>query len=225
MTGDAQKLLSKACAEGGVLIKTHADDILGRWSQRAKQEQPHAHRVHHQTLQDHFRRLLDAFAKSLIEGGDGEVAHHFQPALEHGEQRWDCGWSLAEVIRDYQILRLVLVDYLEEALHRSLHSEEHQAIGLTLDEAIAASVIAYVDISAEQIREAEKEKADRAQETAETLRRHAAQLQEAHRKKDEFLAVMSHELRNPLAPLRNALHVLSLDQDEDTVLWARQLME
>jgi signal transduction histidine kinase/ActR/RegA family two-component response regulator len=225
MTVDTKKLRSKAFAEVGLLIKTHADAILQLWSQRAKQEQPHAHRVHHQTLQDHFRRLLDAFAKSLIEGGDGEVAHHFQPALEHGEQRWDCGWSLAEVIRDYQILRLVLVDYLEEAMHRSLHSEEHQAIGLTLDEAIAASVIAYVDISAEQIGAAEKEKADRAQETAETLRRHAVQLQEAHRKKDEFLAVMSHELRNPLAPLRNALHVLSLDQDEDTVHWARQLME
>ena len=34
------------------------------------------------------------------------------------------------------------------------------------------------------------------------------QLQEADRRKDEFIATLSHELRNPLAPLRNALHVL-----------------
>jgi signal transduction histidine kinase/CheY-like chemotaxis protein len=33
-------------------------------------------------------------------------------------------------------------------------------------------------------------------------------LQEADRHKDEFLATLAHELRNPLAPLRNALHLL-----------------
>jgi PAS domain S-box-containing protein len=39
------------------------------------------------------------------------------------------------------------------------------------------------------------------------LRAEAA-LREADRRKDEFLAMLSHELRNPLAPLRNALHIL-----------------
>jgi len=33
-------------------------------------------------------------------------------------------------------------------------------------------------------------------------------LREADRRKDEFLATLSHELRNPLAPLQNALHLL-----------------
>ncbi len=33
---------------------------------------------------------------------------------------------------------------------------------------------------------------------------------EADRRKDEFLALLGHELRNPLAPIRNALHVLKL---------------
>jgi signal transduction histidine kinase/DNA-binding response OmpR family regulator len=33
-------------------------------------------------------------------------------------------------------------------------------------------------------------------------------LREADRRKDEFLATLSHELRNPLAPLRNSLHLL-----------------
>jgi PAS domain S-box-containing protein len=34
------------------------------------------------------------------------------------------------------------------------------------------------------------------------------QLRDADRRKSEFLAVLSHELRNPLAPIRNALHLL-----------------
>jgi len=33
-------------------------------------------------------------------------------------------------------------------------------------------------------------------------------LREAHRQKDEFLAMLAHELRNPLAPVRNGLHIL-----------------
>ncbi|PWB83735.1 MAG: histidine kinase, partial [Methylocystaceae bacterium] len=42
-----------------------------------------------------------------------------------------------------------------------------------------------------------------------TERRHMEDaLREADRRKDEFLATLAHELRNPLAPISNALHVL-----------------
>ncbi|HEX4609261.1 MAG TPA: HAMP domain-containing sensor histidine kinase [Urbifossiella sp.] len=40
--------------------------------------------------------------------------------------------------------------------------------------------------------------------------RAAEELREADRRKDEFLAVLAHELRNPLAPIRNSLHILRL---------------
>ncbi len=42
----------------------------------------------------------------------------------------------------------------------------------------------------------------------EESRRLVLRLSEADRRKDEFLATLSHELRNPLAPLRNSLHLL-----------------
>jgi PAS domain S-box-containing protein len=41
------------------------------------------------------------------------------------------------------------------------------------------------------------------------------QLREADRRKSEFLAVLAHELRNPLAPLRNGLYTLKLRSDTD----------
>jgi two-component system CheB/CheR fusion protein len=42
----------------------------------------------------------------------------------------------------------------------------------------------------------------------DALERAERTLRDADRRKDEFLAVLSHELRNPLAPIRNGLHVL-----------------
>ena len=44
----------------------------------------------------------------------------------------------------------------------------------------------------------------------EDARRTAQALQAADRQKDEFLATLAHELRNPLAPIRTAVHLLSL---------------
>jgi PAS domain S-box-containing protein len=46
--------------------------------------------------------------------------------------------------------------------------------------------------------------------------RHMRELSEANRRKDEFLALLSHELRNPLAPIRNAVTLLQEVHDEET---------
>ena len=45
-------------------------------------------------------------------------------------------------------------------------------------------------------------------------REQARQLQDADRRKDEFLAMLAHELRNPLAPIRTGLDVLALNAGE-----------
>lgn len=52
------------------------------------------------------------------------------------------------------------------------------------------------------------------------------ELAEAHRRKDEFLAMLAHELRSPLAPLVNMLHVLKHSEaDGDLVHQATETME
>ncbi|WP_425615478.1 PAS domain S-box protein [Anatilimnocola sp. NA78] len=49
---------------------------------------------------------------------------------------------------------------------------------------------------------------------ADELRQLAANLSEADRRKDEFLATLAHELRNPLAPISNGLQVLKIAGDD-----------
>ena len=51
-------------------------------------------------------------------------------------------------------------------------------------------------------------------------------LREADRRKDEFLATLSHELRNPLAPIRNAVEYLKARGSLDTeAQWSRDVIE
>lgn len=60
-----------------------------------------------------------------------------------------------------------------------------------------------------------------------TGRRQAEQaLRESDQRKDEFLAMLAHELRNPLVPIRNAAHILGLlDLAEPKIKWAQQVIE
>lgn len=60
----------------------------------------------------------------------------------------------------------------------------------------------------------------------EELRQHATELAEADRKKDEFIAMLAHELRNPLAPVRSGLEVMRLAADDrDTIAKTREMMD
>ncbi len=51
------------------------------------------------------------------------------------------------------------------------------------------------------------------------------EVQESDRRKDEFLATLAHELRNPLAPIRNAVRILDMPAaDERTRKWGREVI-
>jgi PAS domain S-box-containing protein len=57
------------------------------------------------------------------------------------------------------------------------------------------------------------------------LRESQARLREADRRKDEFLATLAHELRNPLAPIRNALQIMRLTDEAAIQENARGIIE
>lgn len=66
----------------------------------------------------------------------------------------------------------------------------------------------------------ERDQESRERAAAESL------LREADRRKDEFLAMLAHELRNPLAPLRNGLQIIRLvGNDGAEIEQAKDMME
>jgi len=65
-------------------------------------------------------------------------------------------------------------------------------------------------------------------QAADLIERRKAEetLRESDRRKDEFLATLAHELRNPLAPIRNAIQLLQLKGPPDPELtWARGVID
>jgi signal transduction histidine kinase/ActR/RegA family two-component response regulator len=229
MSVDPQTIRAEPHERLGRLVQENAAPIIECWRIRALDEQPHADRTHERTLLDHLRELLAAIGRSL-EADEREGGPHVKQAIQHGLQRWNVGWSLPELVRDYQILRLVLLDFLEDSLARPLRSREVMAIGLALDEAISASVITYVNNRDEYLRELEQDRVQnekRLQEQVEeSLRRQAERLREADRRKNEFLALLGHELRNPLGAMSNALELTKiLDIDDPDHQGAQQIVE
>ncbi len=215
MTTDAIAIRAGRYAEIGRVIQRDTSILIDRWAKRAVQEQPTAKRVHHEILLDELPTFLWELGAGLAEAGAEGSPPHCRLAHRHAQQRWQIGWSLAEVVRDYRILRLVILDHLDEGLDRPLRLVEVQAVGLALDEAIEVSVERYVRNREEQLERLEQ-----------ATRIHADTLREADRRKNEFLATLAHELRNPLAPLRNSLEVVRLAGDSpSTIRQVRDMMD
>jgi signal transduction histidine kinase/CheY-like chemotaxis protein len=58
------------------------------------------------------------------------------------------------------------------------------------------------------------------------LERLIGELRDADRRKDEFVATLAHELRNPLAPIRNAVQILKAQApQEPEVAWSRDVID
>ena len=98
-----------------------------------------------------------------------------------------------------------------------------------IDAAVLERSIRYALQQKRHADELERKVADR---TAELERANAAlhageeALKDADRRKDEFLATLAHELRNPLAPVRNAVEILRMKgPDIPELHWARDIID
>jgi signal transduction histidine kinase/ActR/RegA family two-component response regulator len=66
----------------------------------------------------------------------------------------------------------------------------------------------------------------RAQAALRSIEAEARKLAEADARKNEFLAMLGHELRNPLAPIRNAVKIMKQRGSDDADLcWARDVVD
>jgi two-component system, chemotaxis family, CheB/CheR fusion protein len=113
----------------------------------------------------------------------------------------------------------LLVEVIDSVTTRELEVQDRQGRWYllrirpykTLDNVIDGAVIVLVDI-------------DSLKQSQETLARQVTELDAADRHKNEFLAMLAHELRNPLAPLRNATEILKANVGEESTAKAREMI-
>ncbi|HEX4149499.1 MAG TPA: HAMP domain-containing sensor histidine kinase, partial [Pirellulales bacterium] len=211
MTVDPNDLRTEPFSEIGTLIRDQATLIVERWCQRAVVCRPNAARIHHAALRDQLPALLEALGNCLATCQDAEPFERQQSvACEHGQQRWDHGWSLVEVVDDFLLLRLVVLEFLDESIERPLNVREAMAIGMAIDEAIAASVASHARYEEQALAERHTEHVTAERRVSQALRLSAQRLTEGKRRTDEFLAMLAHELRNPLSPIVYAVEAARL---------------
>jgi signal transduction histidine kinase len=125
--------------------------------------------------------------------------------------------ALRAGVRDFVPKTADYLNYLVPAVARVLKEvrteRELAESRVRAREALSRQRELEAEIAERKIAEKEREKAQEA-------------LREADRRKDEFLAMLAHELRNPLAPIRNALEMLKLvDASPELHRQTRDMME
>ena len=152
------------------------------------------------------------------------------------------GFELAEIIRQhprYQKTAIIFVSAVHLSDLDRLKGYASGAVDYVSVPVVPELLRAKVRVFAElyrKTRELEKLTADLEQRvTARTAELQASvarqielaeQLRDADRRKDEFLALLAHELRNPLAPVRNAVSIMRFKGTEDPQLeWCYHVID
>jgi signal transduction histidine kinase len=173
---------------------THKNHILARWRERVRSDSSLPEQrlsFSDQELEDHLPALLDSIIEALQDrqAGDGTIR---QRGAEHGHSRRLSGYTIEQVIWEFAIFRKLIRETLEQAAagvgSQDLFVVRELILEIT-DRSEVGSIHRYVEQTA-----AERDAARDA-------------LKEANDQKDRFLAVLSHELRNPLASITTAIHI------------------
>ncbi len=179
-----------------------------------------------------LRRLIDHMAGFVaMLDREGTLLEIGEPALRVagltraqviGRKFWECNWWPHDPGQQERIRRWVGEAAQGATVRRDVvartASDARLAIDLMLAPVFDSTgkvthvIPSGVDVSARKRMEVAL------RENEARLNQAAVALQDADRRKDEFLATLAHELRNPLAPIRNGVQILRLIAAGDQTL-------
>lgn len=173
---------------------TQKNALLARWRERVRSDStlPEQRlKFSDAELEDHLPALLDGIVEALQgrQAGDGTIS---QRGAEHGRSRRLSGYTIEQVIWEFAIFRKLLRETLEEIAPSLTSADLFAARELMMavtDRSEVGSIHQYVEETARE-RDAARDA-----------------LRAANEQRDRFLAVLSHELRNPLASITTAVHI------------------
>jgi len=188
-----------------------------------------------------YETILGSLGENLIRATTGQEAlslllkHEFAVVLMDVCMPDVDGFELASMIRQhprYQKTAIILISAIHLADVDRVKGYEVGAVDYVpvpvVPEILRAKVSVFVELF-RKTRELEMlnlELEERVTERTTDLAALAARLQEADRRKDQFLATLAHELRNPLAPIATAAKILRRKAiDDPQIQMAQQIID
>lgn len=170
------------------LIRLEKQNLLKRWRDQVR-KLPSAAHLDIPTLNDHIPMLLDELALSLEEPTEAGIAETLRKGTppEHGIQRFVDGFDITEVVAEYNILRGCVHDLAQEN-RLSMEGRPFHTLNRVLDEAIGLAVKTHAEQQALAVKQ----------------------------RRQEYLAFVAHDLRNPLTAISLAASVLEMTLQEQT---------
>lgn len=185
--------------EIGTLLTNNAEQIIQQWIDKTRHEFDRASYAHRKKLKDMIPKFLKVLGEDLCKPGNEMIGCHLI-AREHGLQRFDVGWKLKEVIADYQLLQIVLFEYIGNELKRPFTITEINTLGSYMDEAIMVAVVAFTNESEkalknlnETLEERVLERTKQAGIKTEKLRKTAIELIRSKQDERERIARIIHD--------------------------------
>lgn len=142
-------------------------------------------------------RLMERFSLERMPSSDPHGVRQWKAYDEHGRPLDPSQWPGARALRGEPVSPGIECQYTDAAGERLWSSVA--AVPMRNERGVVdGAVVVIQDI--------------------DRIKRAAESLAEADRRKDAFLATLAHELRNPLAPIKNAVEILKLRGPGDPVL-------
>ncbi|HYX39126.1 MAG TPA: sensor histidine kinase [Oligoflexus sp.] len=188
-------------------LKYFKNVILNDWTERVRKEVSAARKQQSLALKDHLPEFLENMVKILDTDEDVEqVLEGEKIGEEHGKQRFKLvGYSLSQIVKEYHIFRQTVFSHL-------LREDEYDStvvrvVNAAVDRGISNAVEAFAQEELAEITNAAKVEAASYQD-------HISKLNRDRELRDQFVATLSHDLRNPIGSAVMALEIL---MEESTV--------
>lgn len=187
-------------------IISHKEDILREWDGFACTMLPAAAAMTSTELRNHAAEMLESIANDLGISQSREEgivkSHGLEPRTtqteageDHGLTRLESKFTIEQVASEYRALRSSVLRLWGEANSTPSSTDIGDVIRFNeaIDQLLAASIFSFAKATREAV-EAEKNR------------------------KDQFLAMLAHELRNPLSPISAAAALLKMGKTDDAVV-------
>lgn len=172
------------------IIEENADRIIERFAGAVCEAELPSRNMSHAEIVDKLGRFLAVMAATIKAGRRDDARASIDAATEHGRQRWHEGYDLKSVVREYGLIRQIVLEVLEANSDEPRTMQELEGLTRFLQASVADAAVEFATLAERQVREA------------------LSEAQRATRAREDVVSIVSHDLKNPLDVIHGNVQLL-----------------